>query len=116
MKHQKILNLLNELNNSKFAAKNGTLSMITQNLIMVLEMKLSLIHNLWLHYYLCDYNDAYVLVRDDILIGHQGFTKYIIKSNEKTDDAEDLIMPMYNLIKYNTVEYVMKQLILMLIF
>ena len=30
MEHQKILNLVNEANNSKFVTKNGTLSMINQ--------------------------------------------------------------------------------------
>ena len=63
--------------------------------------------------YLCDYNDAYILVRDDITAATAPtaqvpfnncapFIKCITKINEKTaDDAEDLnlVMPMYNLIK-----------------
>ena len=43
MEHQKILNLLNEANDSKFVAKNGTISMINQMGIMMQEMKLSVI-------------------------------------------------------------------------
>ena len=61
---------------------------------------------------LCYYNDAYILVTDDItIIGHQEaqvafkncapFTKCTTKIDETTiDDAEilDLVTPMYNLI------------------
>ena len=43
MENQKLLNLLNEPNHSKFVKKNGTLSMINQNQIMVQGMKLSII-------------------------------------------------------------------------
>ena len=89
--------------------------------------------------YLCDYNDAYILVRDDITAATAPtaqvpfnncapFIKCITKINEKTaDDAEDLnlVMLMYNLIKcrsnyseatgrYDFIQK-MKQLILMLI-
>ena len=63
-----------------------------------------------------DYNDAYILVRDDItIIGHNvtqvvfkncaPFTKCIIKIDEKTrDDAEDLdlVKAMYNLLEYSS--------------
>ena len=64
---------------------------------------------------LCDYNDAYILVRSDItIIGYQvtqvafkncaPVAKYIIKIDRTTiDDAEDLdlVMPMYNQIEYS---------------
>ena len=40
MQHQKILNFLNEANDSKFVMKNGTLSMIIQRQIMKQQMKL----------------------------------------------------------------------------
>ena len=64
---------------------------------------------------LCDYNDAYILVRGDITVtaAHEIrvsfkncalFIKCIIKIDETTiDDAEnlDLVMPMYNLIDYS---------------
>ena len=42
-KTPKILNLLNEAKDSKFATKNGTLSMINQMQIMMWAMKLSII-------------------------------------------------------------------------
>ena len=88
--------------------ENGTLSMVNQMRIMMLEMKLELKSNL------CNYNDAYILVRGDITdTEHQvtqaafkncvSFTKYITKiDGAKIDDVEDLtlIIPMYNLIEY----------------
>ena len=65
---------------------------------------------------ICDYNDAYVLVRgNNIIIGHQvtqaafkncaPFTKYITKIDGGIiDDGEDLdlVMPMYNLKEYSS--------------
>ena len=63
---------------------------------------------------LCDYNDAYILVRGDVtIIGHQvtqvafkncaPFTKCITLDGTTIGDAEylDLLMPMYSLIEYN---------------
>ena len=63
---------------------------------------------------LCDYNDAYILVRGDVtIIGHQvtqvtfkncaPFTKCIAHDGKAIADAEylDLLMPMYSLIEYN---------------
>ena len=63
---------------------------------------------------LCDYNDAYILVRGDVtIIGHQvtqvafkncaPFTKCIALNGKTIADAEylDLLMPMYSLIEYN---------------
>ena len=43
MEHQKILNLLNEANDSKFIARKEALSKIIEMQIMVKEMKLSII-------------------------------------------------------------------------
>ena len=40
MEHQKVLNLLNEANDSKFVKEKGILSMIIQNQIMMQQMKL----------------------------------------------------------------------------
>ena len=65
---------------------------------------------------LCDYNDAYILVRGDITVvatpatqvtfkNCAPFTKFITKRDGTTiDDVEDLdlIMSMYNLIEYNS--------------
>ena len=87
--------------------ENGTLSMINQTEIMVQEMK---------KYNLCDYNDAYTLGRGDVTVvaihGSQvafknctPFTKCITMIDGATiDDAEelDLVMPMYNLLEYDS--------------
>ena len=55
MEQQKVLNLLNEANDSKFVTRN--------EIIYSTEVLES---NLW------DYSDAYILVADDItIIGHQ---------------------------------------------
>ena len=65
---------------------------------------------------LCNYDDAYILVRGSIIIiGHQvtqvaftncaEFTKRVTKIDGTTiDDAEDsdLVIPMYNLIEYGS--------------
>ena len=65
---------------------------------------------------LCDYNDAYILVRGDITVtaapttqvafkNCAPFTKCITKIDGTTiDDAEDLdlVMSMYNLIEYSS--------------
>ena len=69
-----------------------------------------------LKYNLCDYNDAYILVRGDITVAATPqiqvafkncapFTKCTKKIGETTiDDAEnlDLVMPMYNTIEYSS--------------
>ena len=115
MKHQKVSNLLNEANDSQFVtrkwntvndnskANHDTANGITYN-TEVLKSNL------------CDYNDAYILVRVNITItGHQvtqiafkncvPCTNCITKIDGTTiDDAEDLdlVMPMYNLIEYSS--------------
>ena len=43
MEHQKVLNLLNETNDSQFVTRNGTLSMIVQRQITIKQMKLPII-------------------------------------------------------------------------
>ena len=47
MEHQKILNLLNEANDSKFIARKEALPTIVQMQIMVKEIKLSIIQKFW---------------------------------------------------------------------
>ena len=47
MEHQKILNLLNEANDSKFIARKEALPTIIEMQIMVKEMKLSTIQKFW---------------------------------------------------------------------
>ena len=60
---------------------------------------------------LCDYNDAYILVRRDIIVTAAPVTKVVFKNCAlltkcitTTDDAEnlDFVMPLYNLIKYSS--------------
>ena len=56
---------------------------------------------------LCDYNDAYILVKEDIAkIGHEVTQVVFITKIDGTtiDDAEDLdlVIPMYNLIEYSS--------------
>ena len=43
MEHQKVLNLLNETNDSQLVTRNGTLSMIVQRQIAIKQMKLPII-------------------------------------------------------------------------
>ena len=69
-----------------------------------------------LNYNLCDYSDAYILLRGDITVTATGATKAAFKNCASftkcitkiegtiIDDAEDfdLNMPMYNLIEYSS--------------
>ena len=84
-----------------------------------------------LKFNVCDYNDAYILIRGNIIIiRHQAtqvvfkncapFTKFITKVDETTtDDAEDLdlVIAMNSMLKCEVYGFIlkMKQLILMLI-
>ena len=105
MEHQKILNLLNEANDSKFVTRKWNIvndnsksnSAAANEITYSIEV---------LKFDLCDYNDACILARDDItIIGHQAtqvafkncapFTKCITKIDGTTiDDAEDLDLVM----------------------
>ena len=106
MEHQKILNTLNEANDSEFVTRKwniandksksnyGTGNEITYD-TEVLNSKL------------CDYDDPYILVRGDTIItgDHALFIKCLTEIHETTiDDAEDLdlVVAMYNLIEYNS--------------
>ena len=114
MEHQKILTLLNEANNSKFVTRKWHI--VNDQLNANYDVGNKIIYNTEiLKSFLCDYNDAYTLVRGNItIIGHQvtqvalkncaPFTKCIAKIDGiKIEDAEDvdLVMPMYNLIEYS---------------
>ena len=80
---------------------------------MVQKMKLPII---LLKSNLCDYNDAYIVVKGDITIraapqtqvtfkNYAPFTKCITNIDETTiNDAENLylVMPIYNLIEYSS--------------
>ena len=93
--------------------ENGTLSVINEMRIMMLEMKVSNNTEV-LKSNRCDYNDAQILVRGDIAVVGRNlankvafktyalFTKYMTKIDGTTiDDAKDLdlVMPMYNLLQ-----------------
>ena len=120
MEHQKILNLLNEENDYEFMTKKWNI--VNDNPKSNYGVTNEIIYNTEvLKSSLCDYNDAYILLRSDIIIiiiiiiiWHGAtkvafkdcapFTKCTTKIYETTiDDAEnlDLAIPMYNLIEYN---------------
>ena len=93
--------------------EHGTLSMIIQKQIMKKKMKL-IIRSFKI--YLCDYNNAYILVRGDVTVTASlqievvfkncaPCTKCITKIDGTTIyDAENLylVMPIYNLIEYSS--------------
>ena len=103
MKHQKILNLLNETNDSKFVTRKWNI--VNDNSKSNYDATNEITYNTEiLKSNLCDYNDAYILVRSDITVTaapvtHVAFqicapfTKCITKIDERTtDDAEDLVL------------------------
>ena len=138
MKHQKILNLLNEASGSKFVSRKWNIVNDQSNVDYDVGNEIINITEL-LKSNLCNFSDVYILVRRNItIIGHDvtqvafkncaAFSKCITKIDGTTkDDSEDLdfIMPMYSLIEYSSnysdtignlwVILKMKQLILMLI-
>ena len=115
MVHQKVLNLLNEVNDSKFVTRKWNIAI--DNSKVNYDAVNEIIYNTEVSKSnLCYYNDAYILLRGKItIIGHQvtqiafkncvPFTKCVTKIARTTiDDAEelDLVMPMYNLIEYSS--------------
>ena len=92
MEHQKMLNLLNEASDSKFVTKKWNIVNDQSNTNY--DIRNEIIYNTEvLKSNLCDYNDAFILVRCDIsIIGDNGhkvafkncapFTKSITKINE----------------------------------
>ena len=107
MEHQKLLNLLNEINDSKFVTKKWNI--VNDNWKTKYNTASEITYNTEISKSnLCDYNDAYVLVTDNITVvaapakqvafkNCAPFTKCITKIYETTiDDAEDLhlVMPM----------------------
>ena len=104
MEHQKILNLLNETNNSKFLTRKWNIVNDQSN--SNYDVGNEIIYNTEnLKSNLCDYNDAYILVRWDItILGHHvtlvvfkncaPFIECITKiDGTKRDDVEDLDVP-----------------------
>ena len=65
MKHQKILNLLNETNNSKFVTRKWNVINDNSNANDGVGNEINY-NTKVLKFNICDYNDAYVLVRGDI--------------------------------------------------
>ena len=112
MEHQKILNLLNEANNSNFVTRKWNIFNDQSNINYDVGNKI-IYNREVLKSNFCDYNDAYILLRGDITAAATpatqesfkncaAFTKYITKTNgARIDDAEylDLVMSMYNLIE-----------------
>ena len=115
MEHQKILNLLNERNDSKFVTRKWNIANDESNANY--NVGNEIIYNIKvLKSNFCDYNDAYILVRGNItIIGHQAtqvafkncapFIKCITKIDGTTihnANDLDLVMTMYNLIEYSS--------------
>ena len=114
MEHQKILSLLNDANNSRFVTRKWNI--LNDNSKANYDAGNEITYNTeLLKSSLCDYNNAYILVRGDITFTAAGatqvafknckpFTKCITKIDGTTiDDAEnlDLVMPMYKLTEYS---------------
>ena len=115
IEHQKIVNVLNDANESKFVITKWNI--INHNSNANYNAADEITYNTEvLKANLCDYKDAYVLVLGDItVIGASQtqvafkncapLTKCITKISETTiDNAEnfDLVIPMYNLIEYSS--------------
>ena len=96
MEHQKIWNLLNEEIDFKFATRK--LNIVNDQSNVNYDSGNELIYNTEvLKSNLCDYNDAYILVKGDITVitvsfkNYAPFTKCITKTyGTPIDDAEDL--------------------------
>ena len=115
MEHQKIIHLLNEANDYKFVTRKWNIA--NHNSKANYEEGNEVTYNIEvLKSNLCNYNNAYILVRGYIIVtaapqtqlafeNCAPFTKCIIKIDGTTiDEAEnlDLVMPVYNLIKYSS--------------
>ena len=115
MEHQKILNLLNDANDSKFVARKWNIVNDNSNSNYAAANEITYnIENLKCH--LCDYNEASFLVTGDITVVAPSATQVVFKNcavftkcitkiyGTSIDDAEDLdlVTPMYNLIEYSS--------------
>ena len=112
MEHQKIINLLNEANDSKFATKKWNIfnDQSNENYDAGNEI---ICHTEVLKSNRCDYNDTYILVRDNItIIWYQTIRlifKNCLKLITKIDGTTiihaedvDLVMAMYSMIAYSS--------------
>ena len=107
MGHHKILHLLNEANDSKFVARKWNIVNHNSKANYGVENKFTYSTEV-LRSSLCDYNDAYILVRSHITViatlqtqvafkNFALFTKFITKIDGTTiENAEDLdlVMPI----------------------
>ena len=106
MEHQKILNLLNEASDSKFVTRKWNIVNDNSNANCVVANEINYNTEV-LKSYLCDYINAYILVRGDITVTATGetqvafkncapFTKCITIDGTTIDDVEDLdlVMPV----------------------
>ena len=119
MEHQKILNSLNEANDPKFVTRKWNI--VNDQLNTSYDAGNEIIYNTEVLKVLksnfCDYNQAYILVRSDIVTTAHNiptevpfkncapFIKCVIKIDGTTiDDAEDLdlVMPLYNQIEHSS--------------
>ena len=106
MQHQKLLNLLNEANDSKLVTKKW--NTVNDNSKSNYDATNEIIYNTEiLKPNLSDYNNAYILVRGDSTVAAAPetqvaykncatFTKCITKIDETT------VMPMYHLIEHSS--------------
>ena len=99
MEDQKVLNLLNQANNSKFATRKWNI--VNNNTKANYGVRCEIVYSTQvLKSNLCDYNDVHILVRGDITVtaapatqvafkNCEPFTKCITKINGTTiDDAK----------------------------
>ena len=114
MEHQKILNLLDEANDSKFVTRKWNIVNNQSNANYAGNKIINSTEVLKSNLY--DYKDSYILVKGNITVtavpetqsafkNSAPFTKCIIKIDGTTiDNAEelDLVMPLYNLIEYSS--------------
>ena len=113
MEHQKLLNLLNDASNFRFAKIKRNI--VNDQLNANYNVGNKIICNTEvLKYNICYYNDAYILLRFDITIiensltqvtfkNYAPFIKCITKLDGTTVDDDkdlDLVMPMYNFSEY----------------
>ena len=115
MEHQKILNLLNDTNDSKFVTRKWNIAYDNSQENYDLGNKVTYSTEV-LKSNIYDYSDACILVRGDITVTAASATQVafkncapFIKCNTKIDgttihDAKylDLVKPMYNLIEYSS--------------
>ena len=115
MEHQKILNLLNEARDSKFVTRKRNIANANSKSNYAKGNEITYNTEVFKSN-LCDYNDAYILLRGYITATASLQIQVVFKNCElfakcvtkidgtTTDDAEnlDLVMPIYNVIEYSS--------------